>query len=569
MTLDPFLTSILKNFRKSYGYEELSDPDAFERLVAFCCVSSQHPHAFAIDDVCPGGGHDLGLDTLAIVASGHVITSIEQWQDITKILRRVDVTFVLAQAKMASHFDSAAIGTFFEGATAFFQQKPSLPENDDIKDFRRIKDKIYADTHMLMDRPSLYLNYACAGSWQKDPHVVARVEIAKTRLEQSQLFKRVEFVPLDSEALRALYAELSQPTTVTIDFPNHATMPELARVRQAYIGVISCSEYLKLIQDESGRIRRTVFSDNVRDFQGNNPVNNEIHGTVTSPSEQQWLPLLNNGVTVVARQIQQVGTKFNLQGFQVVNGCQTSYVLWTNSDALRPGVMMPIKLIETTDLEFTAKVIQATNRQTEVKIEAFESLRRFHRDLEEYYNAMSDKSPVPLRYERRSGQYDWSDIEQRHVVSLASQIRAYLGVFLEEPHSTHRYYGELLDVNKSRIFLDNAKNYGSYYTAALAMFCVDVLLRKDAVGLRVFRPHIALLIRKSLGEIPSSAKERARYEEDFLDIIADKSRFISLFETATKRIETECRRRGGSLHELARRREFTKSLLGTAHNKRR
>lgn len=560
MALDPFLISILSNFRKSYGYEDLPDPDAFERLVAFCCVAAQHPHEFEIDDVCPGGGHDLGLDTFAVVASGHVITNIEQWLDITKTLRRVDVTFVLSQAKMSSHFDSAAIGTFLEGALAFFQPAPSLPENEDIANYRQLKDKIYSDTHMLIERPSLYLNYACAGSWQNDPHVVARLETGKVRLEQTKLFKRVEFRPLDSENLRAMYAELSQPATVTIDLPNHATIPELPRVRQAYIGIIACSEYLKLIQDGEGRIRRTVFSDNVRDFQGNNPVNNEIHATVTDANEQQWLPLLNNGVTVVARQIQQVGTKFHLQGFQIVNGCQTSYVLWSNSDSLRPGVTMPIKLIETMDAEFTAKVIQATNRQTEVKMEAFESLRTFHRDLEEYYNAMLDQSPIPLRYERRSGQYDWSDVEQRHVVSLASQIKAYLAVFLEEPHSTHRYYGELLDVYRSRLFRDEIKDYGSYYTAALIMFCADALLKAEYTDLRILRPHIALLIRQTFGDVPGKAKERTKYEARIIETVKDKTHFTELFAEAVKEIKYAHHIRGESYHDLSRRREFTRAL---------
>ena len=146
-------------------------------------------------------------------------------------------------------------------------------------------------------------------------------------------------------------------------------------------------------------------------------------------------------------------------------------------------------------------------------------------------------------------------------MSLASQIRAYLAIFLEEPHSTHRYYGELLDVYRPRLFLDSAKHYGSYYTSELAMFCVDALLRKEAPALRVFRPHIALLVRKSLGDVPSKPKERSKYEERFLGTIQDKPGFILLFERATKRIETECQRRGGSLHELARRREFTKALL--------
>jgi hypothetical protein len=562
MALDPFLTSILANFRKAHDYEDLGDPEAFERLVAFCCTSAQHPHSFDVEDLCPGGGHDLGLDCVAIIASGHIVSSIEEWEDITKTLRRVDVTFVLCQAKMASHFDAGAIGTFLEGAYAFFQSKPMMPENEDISDLRRIKDRIYADTQYLTDRPTLYLHYASAGTWRDDAHLLGRVNLAKTRLEQLQLFRKTEFLPVDSERLRVMYAELSQPISVTIEFPNYSTMPEIARVRQAFVGVIACSEYLKLVQDEHGRMRRTVFSDNVRDFQGDNEVNSEIHKTVSNPDEQQWLPLLNNGATVVVRQLKQVGNKFTLEGFQIVNGCQTSYVLWSNADVIRPNVMMPLRLIETTDVEFTSKVIQATNRQTKIEVEAFESLKAFHKDLEAYYEAMVEQSPVALRYERRSGQYDWSDVKPRLVVSLANQIASYVAVFLAEPHSTHRYYGELLNVYRPRLFVDDLKDYGCYYTSALATFRAEAMLRREAPHFRVFRPHVALLVRMSLGEVPTKHKERAKYEKEFLGLLSDKAAFVPLFDKALGRIQREAQSRANtSLHELARRREFTRALL--------
>lgn len=560
MALDPFLISILKSFSRAHGLEDLPNDQAFERLVAYCCTSAQHPHPFVADDICPGGGHDLGLDSIAIIANGHVITSIEHWEDLTKRLRRVDVTFVLCQGKMANHFDASAIATFLEGALAFFQP-PTMPENEDVADLRAIKDRVYADGAMLAARPTLALYYACAGTWKNDSHVVARTRTATDRLKETKLFQKVDFIPVDGELLRRLYADATQPAAITIEFPNHSTIPEILRVRQSYIGVIPCQEYLKLIQDDEGRMRRSVFSDNVRDYQGDNPVNKEIDATVSDQVDQQWLPLLNNGVTVVARQIQQIGTKFILQGYQIVNGCQTSYVLWTNADRIGDKVMMPLKLIESADLELTSKIIQATNRQTEVKVEAFESLRKFHRELEEYYNAMLDTSPVPLRYERRSGQYEWSDVEPRHIISLASQLKSYLAIFLEEPHSIHRYYGELLETNRERLFVEDLKDYGYYYAAAIAMFRVENMLRADSAR-KLFRPHIALLVRLSLGTAPTKPKDRERYTNTFLELLGDKQRFMREFNTAVRRLDHELQQwRRTPNHEIARRRDFTRSLL--------
>jgi hypothetical protein len=64
----------------------------------------------------------------------------------------------------------------------------------------------------------------------------------------------------------------------------------------------------------------------------------------------------------------------------------------------------------TDDIDITNMVIKATNRQTEVKVEAFESLQPFHKQLEDFYNTFKDIKP--LYYERRSKQYDFLTIKE-------------------------------------------------------------------------------------------------------------------------------------------------------------
>ena len=68
-----------------------------------------------------------------------------------------------------------------------------------------------------------------------------------------------------------------------------------------------------------------------------------------------------------------------------------------------------------------------------------------------------------LYYERRSKQYDLDDtINKTKVISLSIMIASYIAMFLNEPHSTHRYYGELLTAYKNRLFLDS-DSYEVYY----------------------------------------------------------------------------------------------------------
>lgn len=166
-----------------------------------------------------------------------------------------------------------------------------------------------------------------------------------------------------------------------------------------------------------------------------------------------------------------------LTDFQIVNGCQSSHVLYEAKDNLNENTHIIVKIIETTDYELAAKVVKATNRQTEVKDEVFESLSQFHKNLEEFYK--SKKISNPIYYERRSKQYDGdSSVKASQVVKLAAQINAFVAGQLGQPQSTHRYYGELLESNRSKMF-NNGERFEPYYISALILKKLNLHLSKS------------------------------------------------------------------------------------------
>ena len=95
---------------------------------------------------------------------------------------------------------------------------------------------------------------------------------------------------------------------------------------------------MKLLADaDSGEIRRTVFEDNVRDFQGTDaPVNARIRETLRGAHTARFA-VLNNGITIVVRDLRVTANSFHLTDYQVVNGAQTSNVLFVNRDVLTSG----------------------------------------------------------------------------------------------------------------------------------------------------------------------------------------------------------------------------------------
>src|SRR5690606_15207589 len=126
-------------------------------------------------------------------------------------------------------------------------------------------------------------------------------------------------------------------------------------------------ELVKITSDDDGELIKTIFYDNVRDFQGYNKVNTGIRNTIVEKKENDKFVILNNGITIVAKSLNKVGSAFKLSEFQIVNGCQTSHVLHHLKDSITPNVYIPLKLIVTDHDDTINDIIRATNSQTEVK----------------------------------------------------------------------------------------------------------------------------------------------------------------------------------------------------------
>jgi AIPR protein len=149
--------------------------------------------------------------------------------------------------------------------------------------------------------------------------------------------------------LQGLYRRSKNAISATITFNTRTVIPEVQGVQEAYLGLLPATEFLKLIVSDTGEIISSLFYDNVRHWQELNSVNTEINQTVSNDTTKVLFPLLNNGVTIVARRVQPTGNKFMVEDYQIVNGCQTSFVLYLNRERLDSSVMVPLRLIATQD----------------------------------------------------------------------------------------------------------------------------------------------------------------------------------------------------------------------------
>jgi hypothetical protein len=581
MVMDTVIASLLNEFRKKYNFVELSESKAFEHLVNYCIVSRISSERFNIEDVGIGGGGDGGIDGIAIVVNGILVRTKEEVDDLREKLGVLDVKFIFIQSKTSRNFDSGDIGKFIDGVRNYFNRNPSGAIGLELQALIELKEYIYSWSIDMIKNPALFMYYATTGQWNSDRNLQSRIDRGISDLRSENLFDRdessVKFIAVDSQYLQGLYREIRNKVRRQIDFERHVVLPKIDGVQEAYLGILPCAEYLKLICTEDGTLQKSLFYDNVRDFQGENSVNSGIEETIKSSQRNDSFVLLNNGITVVAKTLNRTGSTFTISDYQVVNGCQTSHILHKNRNFLNETVNISVKLIVTGDEEITNKIITATNRQTEVKEEAFWSLTPFNRKLEVFYSSFDDE--YKLYYERRSKQYDIVNIvvDNYKVISPSLQVTCFLGMFLDEPHETHGYYGKILEKNKERIFVESHSLY-PYYLSAYACFSLEKFRRIGDLEhsfVKSYRYHMLMIFKyltlssegfnSSISSNPLDLSDSRKTESifrQFQDVIHDESKALKLFQDSQSLLEQAIEaKRGDYRSQLNRLSGFTDYIL--------
>lgn len=531
---DPILASYLKEFSRTFNFESISEPDLFEFFSAYCVYYRDFSEHTELEDVVVGGGNDSAIDAFGIFLNDVFVSSSAQIDEMAS-KTRLDVDFAFLQAKTSKNLNAAEIGSFLQGVREFFADR-YMPVNEDISGKRLLSDHAFTQSVKMRAKPHLYLYYCYTGKYQADPTIVARVEAGKADLKRLNLFSEIEFSFLDADALQSRYQEVNLRVEKEIQINEYASLPSISGIRQSYLGVLSCSELVKLLSNSDGRLQKSLFNENVRDFLGGNSVNDEITQTIRSKTNQGRLAALNNGITIVAREIRIVGKKFTLSDFQIVNGCQTSHVIFENQRSLLPDTSIPVKMIEAEDRELVNEIVRATNRQTEVKNEAFEVLSDFHKKLERFFASIDADADHKLVYERRKRQYADSAFTAKNIVTLTFLTNSFVSCFLENPVDAIDYYGVLLRKYKGTIFNDRHSMWPYIASATILKELEKLCVGKAQASIWKFRFVLALLLRRGHGDGPSLDDDKGQeaYAKKIIRSCHDRAEFLDRLTKAEK-----------------------------------
>ena len=560
--MDRITKSLLDEFVVQNSLESLEEETAFEYFTGFLVTSKHFTESFQSEEIHVGDGGDCGIDSISIIVNGCLIEDPEEIEDLEETNGYLDVTMIFNQAERSSNFSTEKIGQFGFGVNDFLSPAPALPQNEKIKHKYRILNEIFSKSSKFKKgNPQCFLYYCTTGRWVNDRNLEARKEAVAEELRNLSLFRKVEFSCIDAEQIQSLFRATKNAISTTISFPERTVLPELPGIEQAYLGLLNSLEYLKLIENSDEEVITSIFYDNVRHWQEWNPVNIEIKETLEDEEMKVFFPLLNNGTTIIAKQIIPTGNRFVLEDYQIVNGCQTSYVLHENRNLLNSEVLIPVRIVATENSDIRNAIIKATNRHTPVPPEQLSALSEFPKKLEAYFPTFEGQKK--LFYERRSRQYNSEPgIEKIRIVNMTTLVRSFASFFLEVPHRTTRNYKALLKSVGTQIFNEEHR-IEMYYVAAYTNFKIDQLFRNGVLDreLKPARYHLILLFRLLVdnSRLPrTNSRAMGRLCEKYMTVLWNNRASKNIFSRAAGLIQTAA---AGNMHrDNIRTEPFTEAV---------
>lgn len=495
LALDQITRALVEEFLEEAGIQPSGESTDFEKFAAHVAVSPQIDSVIDYQNVMTGAGGDTGLDAIAIIINGELITDPDDIDTFASAGTTLDVHYIFVQAESGSSFSTSKIGQISYGVKDFFNESPSLTRNDVVTAIAEISKKLLRNARLFRNgNPTCSVYYITAGRLVGDHDLDVRARAAEKEVDDLNLFSRTSFTLLDARAVQQRYRSLKSGIEREFTFQNRVALPDIDGVSESYLGYLPAQDLLNILKDDEGDLASTIFYENVRDFQGEtNPVNSEIANTLSSNKRGQFV-LMNNGITVIAKSVRPTGTRFIIQDFQVVNGCQTANMLWTYRERLDSTVFVPLRLISTDNEDVIIDIIKATNRQTEVREEQFYATSDYLKQLEMYFESVPEDRRLFL--ERRSKQHVNAPIERTRVVPFNSLIRSFASLVLGEPHRATRNYKQILDQIPSEILNPGHKS-AVYFAASSSLYRLEFLFRNGILERR-FSPakyHLLLATR--------------------------------------------------------------------------
>jgi len=570
------IKSYLRKFTQDHELGDLEESIQFEYFVNFCILSKYYPDSFEIEEVTTSPDDD-SIDGAAVLIDDQLALTVDATESILRSLpkrRNATVQYLFFQAKRSEGFDAGDILKFGTAVSRLFDDEQNLPNDDLLKEIRGIHEVIIKNIDKVENgRPECRLFYACTGIWREENNLRKQLEFCESCLQTTGFFSKIEFSPIDREGIVALWNNTRSPVEATFEVRGSILpFPQIAQVEEAYIAIVLAKSFIQdVLTDKDGRIRNSIFEQNVRAFLGDdNPVNQRIRQSLEDPRNHDCFAILNNGITIVAPEVRIQSNRIFIRNFQVVNGCQTSHVLFRNKDLVSDQVWLPVRIIQAEDSDVVAKVVEATNSQSDVEQSQFLSIRPFVRKIEAYFDSYDGESEIERRiyFERRTMQYADQRLGQKRQFDIQRLARAFAAMFMDVPHLALRYPTQTFQEKANELYQPGHREI-AYYASALTLYRLELAFANSYISrdFQKYKWHILMICKYQAGGMempPLDARKLDKYCDKIVDQVAPSSKGSApIFVEATKVIE----KLGDATRDRLKRQAYTTEILNQLRSK--
>lgn len=491
---------IIENCLKKFSTENSIDSEEiskqFEFFVNSIIAYDRCPANFDFRDIT-SDDVDGGIDGIIFYVDDELATTLDEVQGIfSRHKKNISVDIIFIQSKTSEKYDRGEILKFTNGVEDFIDVDSVLPQGPFIADSKKIFNFIIENVAKVRNgRPNCIMYFVCTSNNEIAPEIEAAKLSAIKKVRDSGFFNEVTFEYIGLEQLMKLWTNMNCSTSATITVENFFPYPTMSGVTESYIAIISAKEFIeKLLLATDGKMKLHIFEENVRAFLGrDNPVNTKIKETLTDKKRCDKFAIYNNGITIISPDVKVQNKKFSLDNYQIVNGCQTSNVLYECKEADIDSAFVTVKIIEAADPDVISDIVSATNNQSKVDDNQFLAFKPFIRRLEKYFDATQDipNYEIKLYFERRLGQYKNSDVPKKRIYSITDAGRAVGALFLLKPDLASRYPNRFVAETATTIF-DEKNREEAFYIASLVDFRLKPFYQKTKILNRyaIYKWHI-------------------------------------------------------------------------------
>lgn len=541
----PFVNLELAHFCDELQNPNLTNDEVFERMVNYHILYQYQPDAFEnidtslLESISVGGSDDLGQDGIAIRVNDSFVTSISEIDNIIngKAGVKLNVELFFIQSKNKPKTDCGELLKFTEGITDFFNKDSIAPMNDHIKEIRELYFYIIGEKlKYLNELPIMRCYFVSAGLENDDIHKQSIIANFCAKIKKQYTQEPIFSIIGADELVNLIKDNKSVEPFVLSCEGGVIGFRKVENITDSCLAVCKASDLMESLKTEDGlKIRKSVFNDNVRDYQGDTSVNQGIAETINHTPER--FVLYNNGITIVCENFILQNQKLKIDKPQIVNGCQTCnslFEIYQKDHTKLDDIYVSVKLIATKDWEISSNIVKSTNKQNIVYDEAFETLRPFHQKLEDF--AISYNYSPKIYYERRSKQYRLNEsIGVNQKFTFKNLIQASTAMLMQEPHKAHLHESVLLRSFKDNLFKDG-QSLLPYYVAMQIYLKLETILRKEkSNAYYTYKWHIMMLYMMVQPDYCKDLSDNKVVDKHYLQIL-DNLKDIDMYLTKAKDI---------------------------------